>query len=211
MTRKILPRGGNSKLHGITSDIYRLLDDAEKSGNYVKITNYCRSIVASRRKVIESHYSMENVGELLVRSLIDSRCTDKSESGKFIKIANCIDEVFMQIARLDENNVRFASFTYGFASAISLFSSITDDKDVLVRSQALENQKTAQQEGGDVRGRQLEVQKMKRIEALKPYVLSRAGMTNRAIAKAFREDSDQEVALDTVARDVAEIRAGLWG
>ena len=210
MAKKKLPRGGKSKIQEITSDIDRLLSEAEESGNYLKITNYCRFLVESRKGVIERHYAMKNIGELSVRSLINSRYSAKSESGKFIKIANAIDEIFMQLAKLDESNVRFASFTYGFASAISLFSSIIDDKDFLVQSKAIENQKTAQKEGGEARGSQLTGDKERRIDRIRPYVLGHEELTNREIANIFLKDWPGDIKLDTASRYVSGIKSGKY-
>lgn len=200
-------RGGQAEAQAIIAAIGAAIDQANQTGDFASVFSICRSAVNARAVEIINRYKVQNTGDIEISRLERSDDRSKSESGKFLRIASATDLIIGEMERIYQAEVLFPAFSYGFLSALSLFTSIIDDSNVLVRSAAIENQATAQKSGGSATGRKSKAEREMRLANLMPFVRSGVGKTNREIARQFLKTTGSSLELDTVARYVRELRA----
>lgn len=203
---KGIRRGGQAEAQAIIAAIGSAIDQANQSGDFASVFSICRNAVNARAMEIIKKYSLPNIGDLAISRLESSDDRSKAECGRFLRIAVGTDFIIEEIEKNYQGEVLFPAFSYGFLSALSLFASIVDDSNVLVRSAAIENQETAQRSGGNATGRKSRAERDARLASLMPFVRSGAGKTNRHIARQFLRATGAALELDTVAGYVREIR-----
>lgn len=200
-------RGGQAEAQAIIAMIGAAIDQANQTGDFASVFSICRNAVNARAVEIIKKYNVQNAGDIAISRLERSDDRSKSESGKFLRIAAATDLIVGEMENVYQGEVLFPAFSYGFLSALSLFTSIIDDSNVLVRSAVIENQETAQRSGGNATGRKSRAERDARLASLMPFVRSGVGKTNREIARQFLKTTGSSIELDTVARYVRELRA----
>lgn len=149
-------RGGQAEAQAIIAMIGAAIDQANQTGDFASVFSICRNAVNARAVEIIKKYNVQNAGDIAISRLERSDDRSKSESGKFLRIAAATDLIVGEMENVYQGEVLFPAFSYGFLSALSLFTSITDDSNVLVRSAVIENQETAQRSGGTPQAANLE-------------------------------------------------------
>jgi hypothetical protein len=170
-------RGGQPEVEAILEKLAAAIHKAHMTGDFGDAFSLSRNLINARAIEIIKKYNVPNMGNIAVSHLENSEDLNKSECGKFLRIAGGTEVVFGQIENIDQNGVRFPAFYYGFFSALSLFASIVEDSNVLAHSAAIAKQETAQKSGGRATGRKYKAERDARLASLMPFVLSGAGKT----------------------------------